>query len=170
MNEESQWNNNRSNNMGSNYSMRKNTGYRYSDGKGKSYSPSVSFNYQNGQGRGHDQGYQQHPRRHIDRYKRETINYSENLIKQNDIIIRLLREIRDSLTGTPQSTPEIETHELQDRGTGELIHKDLELKEPAYLPTDDEKNFEPTQKAADDKDKQPAVTETEKDASDSSVQ
>ncbi len=157
--------------MGSNYPMRKNTGYRYSDNKGKNYSPSVSFNYQNGQqSRPHDQGYQQHPRRRIDRYKRETIHYSEKLIKQNDIIIRLLKEIRNGLAGTPQNFSEIETHEVQDSRPDGAVHEDLEHKEPAYLPAEDEKDYESAQKAVDDSAEQPAVAETEKDASNSSEQ
>jgi hypothetical protein len=59
------------------------------------YSPSTSYNY------GHQGGYngsmQQHPRRRADRFKRESINQSDRLVKQNDLIIRLLKEIRDRL-------------------------------------------------------------------------
>jgi hypothetical protein len=62
------------------------------------YSPSTSYNY------GHHGGYsgmQQHPRRRADRFKRETINQSDKLVKQNDLIIRLLKEIRDRLPPPP---------------------------------------------------------------------
>ena len=90
----------RNQNAGSNYSGRKPSVHKYGDNKGKNYSPSASYNYQNSQGRGQGQGYQQHPRRRIDRFKRENMNFSDKLVKQNDIIIRLLKEIRDSLAGT----------------------------------------------------------------------
>jgi hypothetical protein len=62
------------------------------------YSPSTSYNY------GHQGGYngmQQHPRRRADRFKRESINQSDRLVKQNDLIIRLLKEIRDRLPPPP---------------------------------------------------------------------
>lgn len=105
MNEDSQWNSGRNQNSGSNYSGRKQSGQKYSENRGKNYSPSTSYNYgrsQNGHGWGQGQGYQQHPRRRIDRYKRESINFNDRLIKQNDIIIKLLKEIRDRLMGSTQ--------------------------------------------------------------------
>lgn len=43
----------------------------------------------------------QHPRRRTDRFKRESLNLSEKLIRQNDVIIRLLKEIRDRLPKPP---------------------------------------------------------------------
>ncbi|NLP03255.1 MAG: hypothetical protein GX089_12225 [Fibrobacter sp.] len=43
----------------------------------------------------------QHPRRRTDRFRRESINLNEKLIKQNDVIIRLLKEIRDRLPKPP---------------------------------------------------------------------
>jgi hypothetical protein len=39
----------------------------------------------------------QHPRRRNDRFKRESLNNSDRLLKQNDTIIQLLKEIRDRL-------------------------------------------------------------------------
>ena len=61
------------------------------------YSPSTSYNYSpagafNGG---------QHPRRRNDRFKRESLPQSDRLAKQNDIIIRLLKEIRDRLPPPP---------------------------------------------------------------------
>ena len=76
------------------------------------YSPSTSYNY------GHHGGYngmQQHPRRRADRFKRETINQSDKLVKQNDLIIRLLKEIRDRLPPPPYQ--EQHSTQAQDPGT-----------------------------------------------------
>jgi hypothetical protein len=66
------------------------------------YSPSTSYNY------GHQGGYggmQQHPRRRADRFKRESINLNDKVVKQNDIIIRLLKEIRDRLPAPANQEP-----------------------------------------------------------------
>jgi hypothetical protein len=72
--------------------MRKPYQSKYQDNRYNS-SPSMSYNYNSGNG----YAGQQHPRRRTDRFKRETINYSERIMKQNDLIIRLLKEIRDRL-------------------------------------------------------------------------
>jgi hypothetical protein len=67
--------------------------------KTPNYSPSTSFNYspQSGyNGNGPTQ-----PRRRVDRFRRETLNTSERTLRQNDIIIRLLKEIRDRLPEPP---------------------------------------------------------------------
>jgi hypothetical protein len=58
------------------------------------YSPSTAFNYSPGTG---INGGQQHPRHRNDRFKRESPGMSDRIVKQNDIIIRLLKEIRDKL-------------------------------------------------------------------------
>ena len=58
------------------------------------YSPSTAFNYSPGTG---INGGQQHPRHRNDRFKRESPGQSDRIFKQNDIIIRLLKEIRDRL-------------------------------------------------------------------------
>jgi hypothetical protein len=58
------------------------------------YSPSTSYNYSPATG---VTGGQQHPRRRNDRFKRESLNLSDQVVKQNDMMIRLLREIRDRL-------------------------------------------------------------------------
>jgi hypothetical protein len=72
-------------------------------------SPSSNYNYNSSAGYNQNNGFggqQQHPRRRIDRFKRETINYSDRLIRQNDSIIRLLKEIRDRLPAPPVSSAE----------------------------------------------------------------
>jgi len=99
MNEDSQFNNTREGNGVKNYASRKqNSSYKYSDNKGNRYSPSASYNY-NGQSRATN-NFQQ-PRRRAERYKKDTggSGSSEKLIKQNDTIIRLLKEIRDGIAG-----------------------------------------------------------------------
>lgn len=78
---------------------------KYSD-KNYTYSPSTNYNYNHGanySGNGYNgNGYNgQHPRRRNDRYKRETVNSSERIVKQNDLIIKLLKEIRDRLPAPP---------------------------------------------------------------------
>ena len=60
------------------------------------YSPSTAFNYSPGTG---FTGGQQHPRHRNDRFKRESPSMTDRIVKQNDIIIRLLKEIRDRLPG-----------------------------------------------------------------------
>jgi hypothetical protein len=68
------------------------------------YSPSTSYNY------GHHGGYggmQQHPRRRADRFKRESLNLNDKVVKQNDLIIRLLKEIRDRLPLPPNQEQQL---------------------------------------------------------------
>jgi hypothetical protein len=60
-----------------------------------SYNQNSSFN--NGQ---------QHPRRRVDRFKRESLNSNDKVTRQNDLIIRLLKEIRDRLPPPPVSVIE----------------------------------------------------------------
>lgn len=84
---------------------------KFSNDNAGNYSPSTSFNYTNGKNstsagpssvnRGRTQ---QHPKRRGDRFKRETINQSDKLVKQNDAIIKLLKEIRDRLPEPPKAT------------------------------------------------------------------
>ncbi len=59
------------------------------------YSPSASYKYSpNGN---FQQNAQQQPRRRNDRYKRTSSDLNERIVKQNDQIIKLLKEIRDRL-------------------------------------------------------------------------
>ncbi len=62
------------------------------------YSPSTSYNYS--PATGFNGG--QHPRHRNDRFKRESGgNMSDRIVKQNDLIIRILKEIRDRLPPPP---------------------------------------------------------------------
>ena len=69
------------------------------------YSPSTSYNYSPATG---VTGGQQHPRRRNDRFKRESLNLSDQVVKQNDIMIRLLKEIRDRLPPPPSGAQKTE--------------------------------------------------------------
>lgn len=67
--------------------------------RSQNYSPSVSYNYNPGG----TQTNQQHPRRRTDRYKRDMHNFNDRIVKQNNTIIKLLKEISDKLSaGNPQ--------------------------------------------------------------------
>ena len=61
------------------------------------YNPGSSYNYNYGYNQNPNFNGQQHPRRRADRFKRESLNINDRLAKQNDMIIRLLKEIRDRL-------------------------------------------------------------------------
>ena len=155
----------RNHNAGNNYSGRKQAVHKYGDNKGKNYSPSASYNYQNSQGRGQGQGYQQHPRRRIDRYKRENINFSDKLVKQNDIIIKLLKEIRDNLVGTASPVGEVETAEVNEQEKTSIPVEDSQ-KEPAEtsISAEDEKKPEADasdSETAEDSESQPVASEDE---------
>lgn len=69
--------------------------HKYGDNKGPNYSPSASYNYNNRNSGGYQQ--QQQVRRRNDRYRRNVYNFNDKIVKQNDLIIRLLKEIRDRL-------------------------------------------------------------------------
>jgi hypothetical protein len=69
------------------------------------YGNSGGYNYgYNSQNQGGYNNGQQHPRRRTDRFKRESINMNDKITRQNDIIIRLLKEIRDRLPPPPSVT------------------------------------------------------------------
>jgi hypothetical protein len=68
--------------------------------KSTNYSPSTSYNYSPQTGHTGGQA-QMHPRRRIENFRRETPNASDRILRQNDIIIRLLKEIRDRLPEPP---------------------------------------------------------------------
>lgn len=98
--EDNYWRDNRNQSGGGGYMGRKPNPGKFGDNKAKNYSPSTSYNYSpNGRGQGQSGNYQQHPRRRVERFKKESINYTEKLVKQNDIIIKLLKDIRDKLIG-----------------------------------------------------------------------
>jgi hypothetical protein len=79
--------------------MRKPMSAKYPE-KRPNYSPSTSYNYSPQTGHTGGQA-QMHPRRRTDNFRRETPNASDRIFRQNDIIIRLLKEIRDRLPEPP---------------------------------------------------------------------
>lgn len=98
----------------SNHYARKPMPTKYSDknhtfGPGQNYSygnqPYNGNSHYNGGSNFYNNGHNgpQNQRRRPDRFKRDNYNYNERLIKQNDIIIRLLKEIRDRLPAPAQS-------------------------------------------------------------------
>jgi hypothetical protein len=75
---------------------------KFGDNKRENYSPSTTYGHGQGRGQGvqhrdRDSGNEQSPRRRVDRYRREVFSINEKLLKQNDTIIQLLKEIRDRL-------------------------------------------------------------------------
>lgn len=73
---------------------------KYQDNR---YSPSANYNYNSNGGFPPQQQYQ---RRRIDnRFKKDNVNYNERIMRQNDLIIRLLKEIRDRLPSPPVPAP-----------------------------------------------------------------
>jgi hypothetical protein len=82
--------------------------------KNPNYSPSISYNYS--PQAGYNGNSQMHPRRRNDRFRRESLNSNERVIRQNDIIIRLLKEIRDRLP-EPHYSPRIEQQEPAEQAT-----------------------------------------------------
>ena len=79
---------------------RKSIPSKYQDNR---YSPSANYNYNSNGGFPPQQQYQ---RRRIDnRFKKDNVNYNERIMRQNDLIIRLLKEIRDRLPSPPVPAP-----------------------------------------------------------------
>jgi hypothetical protein len=79
---------------------RKSIPSKYQDNR---YSPSANYNYNSNGGFPSQQQYQ---RRRIDnRFKKDNVNYNDRIMRQNDLIIRLLKEIRDRLPSPPVSAP-----------------------------------------------------------------
>ena len=117
------------------------------------YSPSQNYNSQ-GQGNYNSYNSQnrnfashQDPRRggvrveRVDRFRRDPVNYSEKITKQNDLIIRLLKEIRDRLPAPAGGLPEESEIEVREN----VLHIDeterVESSPPAPI--------EPTAEAGD---------------------
>ena len=77
--------------------------------KPQGYSPSMNYNYNGNQAQHGNHGNhgnsnfsnQQHQRRKPGQFKRDNHNSNDRLVKQNDIIIRILKEIRDRLPAPP---------------------------------------------------------------------
>jgi hypothetical protein len=75
----------------------------YSNNRRGNYSPSASYNYNPASGNYSGQQQNSHPRRRTDRFKRQNIDLQDRLVKQNDTIIKLLKEIRDRLSPSGNS-------------------------------------------------------------------
>ncbi|HEX2956883.1 MAG TPA: hypothetical protein VHO70_08620, partial [Chitinispirillaceae bacterium] len=71
---------------------------------------------------------QQNQRRRPDRFKRDNYNHNDRLIKQNDIIIRLLKEIRDRLPA-PAATEAEYCEEDQRMESQECSSEDQDVQE-----------------------------------------
>jgi len=78
---------------------KQNYGQNY--GQNQNYSPSMNYNYNPGMG-----GHQMHPRRRSDRFKREVLGAAERIIRQNHLIINLLKDISFKLGASPQQPAE----------------------------------------------------------------
>ena len=115
MNDGSYNGNNRNANSGNNnYTPRKQSaGQNFGSNKNANYSPSTSYNYNNqGSSTTRDRGgYQNNLRKKNDRFTKNTPNSNDKLLKQNDIIIKLLREIRDRLPALKQTSSPVENRE-----------------------------------------------------------
>jgi hypothetical protein len=77
------------------------------------------FNYNYNQSNSFN-GQQQHPRRRTDRFKRESLNTNDKIFRQNDIIIRLLKEIRDRLPPPPPGATDTEITATSEQGSQEI--------------------------------------------------
>jgi hypothetical protein len=71
---------------------RQNRNHLFAD-KNQNYSPSMSYNYNPAGQMGMGHGSMQHPHRRTDRFKRELITLQERIVRQNNIIIKLLKEL-----------------------------------------------------------------------------
>jgi hypothetical protein len=104
---------------------------RYNTGENR-YGSNSNYNA-NGYNKSSNAGYNagQHQHKKIDRFRRDPVNYTEKLMKQNDLIIKLLKEIRDRLPAPavlPGAEAESETSILNGR---------LEEAERTDLPQDE---------------------------------
>lgn len=121
--------------------MSRSTGYssnrKSNTQKTQAYSPSTNYNYGNQSSHGshgnHGNsgfGNQQHQRRKPGQFKRDNHGGgSDRIAKQNDVIIRLLKEIRDRLPA-PAVVPE-EVGEGQEQGFTEESGSDINTEELA---------------------------------------
>ncbi len=108
--------------------------------KNPNYSPSISYNYSPQSG--YNGNSQMNPRRRNDRYRRESLNSSERVVRQNDIIIRLLKEIRDRLPAPDYSQQHEADSPEQPNGIS-AASESLDNEEHVRDPAMQEKNDEP---------------------------
>jgi hypothetical protein len=120
---------------------------RYGQGENR-YGQSPSYGYNKGGSAPYAAG-QQHPHKKVDRFRREPVNYSEKLVRQNDLIIKLLKEIRDRLPA-PEVIPGAETG-----GEATIQNASADVAESGDLPRD-----EAASAAGDDAEDQDAEEES----------
>ncbi len=120
--------------------------------RGQNYSPSTSYNYNpaghGGGNRDRDRDRDQQNRRRTppDRFKRDILIAVERLAKQNDTMIKLLKEIRDRLdaperhdsSGTASSPVHDETPSHQDYADTGEVHQFDDPDEDEVLLEDEE--------------------------------
>jgi len=125
----------------SNYMNRKQNPPKYGD-KNHMYSPSSNFNYGNSSYNGNSSfnGQQQRTHRRPG-YKRDNFNSNDRLIKQNDIIIRLLKEIRDRLPPPPMSEDDYEENIQDQRNDLTDIHDAVEDEDDAVVMEPADENY-----------------------------
>jgi hypothetical protein len=80
------------------------------------YGQNSGYNSYNSYNNGGGYGPGQHQRRRIERFRRDPVNYSEKLVRQNDLIIRLLKEIRDRLPAPAVSSQQAELDAINQGG------------------------------------------------------
>lgn len=119
--------------------------------KNHNYSPSANYNYNGNQSAhgshgnhsgGHgshgnhgNSGYgnqPQHQRRKSSHFKRDGHNVNDRLVKQNDIIIRILKEIRDRLPPPPaeeKENPKEENEQSELMAAGETSAENADARE-----------------------------------------
>ena len=91
----------------SHYRERKQTNKQFMDQKSGNYSPSSNYNLShNGQNRSQGNGYNYNSQHKYEKQNKKDISHSqiEKLIKQNDIIISLLKEIKHQLSKNANAT------------------------------------------------------------------
>ncbi|MBN2036805.1 MAG: hypothetical protein JW768_08700 [Chitinispirillaceae bacterium] len=124
------------------------------------YNAGANYNYTYGYNPNQNFNGQQHPRRRADRYKRESLNFNDRLSKQNDMIIRLLKEIRDRLPPSPvdpshgdDGNASVQQQELAGAApVAEAADREQETPEEAAVvpPVGEEQQFEaPAEEKAD---------------------
>jgi hypothetical protein len=128
-----------------NHYARKPMPSKYNDKNHNSYNPGQNYNYGNQSYNGNSHynvgnsfnNNQNNQRRRTDRFKRDNYNHNDRLIKQNDIIIRLLKEIRDRLPAPAAIEPEYfeDEQENQDQNidSAECNSEDQEISEEEIL-------------------------------------
>jgi hypothetical protein len=113
--------------------MRKSMASKYPE-KNPNYSPSTSYNYS--PQAGFSGNAQMNTRRRPEHFRKDAPNPSERLMRQNDLIIKLLKEIRDRLPPPPVSA--VKDNEPADHANAasESSESTESSKEPSPAPED----------------------------------